>query len=654
MKSASTLAALCLFVLFSVIGGNAGAQSYQNIGNLLAIQQRMLNVAPDMGDGAGSEITGYRGGKFRGMSKTEIEAFLNSPHNWFMAVGKGGTPFTKPIAIDGFAKVLSDADEQTYRKIFALIGQGNFRDIPSLTEQVQNKILLGHVEAAKLLRPDMLASVLQMNAWLEKYADLPEADDIYAKAKKLCLPSDNLIARPNAPPRFAGSVERADGGGTIEWNAAGILTAAGGGKSGSAFGKLLRQGKLDDAIQLIDKQKADGSLSEARDSAARIALAEILMRNGKAAKAWPLIRDADLTAAKLDDGAYSYALWLKGLIAWTQDAHAAAYDSFASLTERNLPNPNKAAAAFWASRAAEKLGRTVDLDKFIKVASEYPRTFYGLLALNRINIAAHYNWTLPTFNKATADAFKKEPAGQRALALLQLGERTLAEAELIEMPVNGKEEIKSGLVAIASRYALPSLSVQVGSAFGTRYDAALYPLIPWQPADGFTADPALVLAVAKNESHFNHTAVSPAGATGLMQIMPETAEMMQAGSSKTLYDPQANVTLGDKYLEMLTRTDGIENNLLFIIGSYNAGPKRILSLYQNGREQNGDDPLLFIETLPIKETRDYMQKVMATYWVYRARFNSPLTAMAELTVGRWPTYKRGDVKLTMNDKADAK
>jgi soluble lytic murein transglycosylase len=119
-----------------------------------------------------------------------------------------------------------------------------------------------------------------------------------------------------------------------------------------------------------------------------------------------------------------------------------------------------------------------------------------------------------------------------------------------------------------------------------------------------------------------------------------------------LGNPELNVTLGDKYIEMLTRTDGIDNNLLFIIGSYNAGPRRILGLYNTGKKQNGDDPLLFIETLPIKETRDYMQKVMATYWVYRARFNRPLTAMAELTVGRWPTYNRGDVKLTMNDKSD--
>lgn len=269
---------------------------------------------------------------------------------------------------------------------------------------------------------------------------------------------------------------------------------------------------------------------------------------------------------------------------------------------------------------------------------------------NRSKAAPHYNWNVPAFDKATAQAFKKTPTGKRALALLQLGERSLAQAELREMPVKGNAALKNGLLALATRYALPSLSVQVGSAFGAKYDAALYPLIPWQPENGYTADPALVLAVAKNESHFNHGAISPAGATGLMQIMPQTAEMIRAGSSKSLNDPELNVTLGDRYLEMLTRTDGIDNNLLFIIGSYNAGPKRILGLYNAGKHQNGDDALLFIETLPIKETRDYMQKVMATYWVYRARFNKPLTAMAELTIGRWPTYSRGDVSLTMNDK----
>src|SRR5262249_43455980 len=105
--------------------------------------------------------------------------------------------------------------------------------------------------------------------------------------------------------------------------------------------------------------------------------------------------------------------------------------------------------------------------------------------------------------------------------------------------------------------------------------------------------------------------------------------------------------------DMLTRTEGIRDNLLFIIGSYNCGPDRMLEIYNRAKAQSGNDPLLFIETFPIKETRDYMQKVMATYWVYRARFNKPLRAMAALAVGGWPQYQPSDIKLTEAEKVDS-
>jgi soluble lytic murein transglycosylase-like protein len=212
----------------------------------------------------------------------------------------------------------------------------------------------------------------------------------------------------------------------------------------------------------------------------------------------------------------------------------------------------------------------------------------------------------------------------------------------------GKDGLRAGLIALATRYNLPSLALQASSGSSQpRRDAGLYPLMPWQPNGGYTSDPALVLAVAKNESRFNHEARSPAGAMGVMQVMPQTAESMTAGASKRLYDPEYNVTLGDRYLNMLTRTDGVKDNLLLIIGSYNWGPDRAVRYYNASMQRKVTDPLLFLESLPITETRQYIQKVMATYWVYRARFNKPLTAMVELAVGRWPRYKADDgLKLT--------
>jgi soluble lytic murein transglycosylase len=698
----SPLALLALPVLLLFSGNNAAAQTAFNPASALSVSLRVMNVAPDMGDGEGSEVTGYQGcvrcgsvaaNREGGMSKEEVDAFLNSPRNWFRAVGGGGSATAKAVKLDSFAKVLSDADQHRYQQMFEAIQAGKFHEIAATSAQLEDKVLLGHVEAAMYLRPDHRTSYVQLKTWLEKHADHPEADDIYALAKK--KPDADLasLPKPVQERAFGGSVERADGGGTIEWNAKGILTAASKEKSGAVFARLLRQGKLNEAMDKLDAEPpvvvrqesimavptaqpagedetatvepAEPAVVEKiivtttekpslQSQAGALAIAEVLMRRGQAARAWPLIKEVDVSTLGLDADAKAYALWLKGLIAWTQDDFDAAYASFLPLSEQPLPGPNRAAAAFWAARSAEKLGKPVEMKRLLGMAADHPRSFYGVLARMRNNQPPEYNWALPSFTKATAEAFKQEPGGKRALALLQLNQRLLAEAELRALPVRSKPTLKSGLLALAGRYNMPGLSVQVGSAMsasGRSQDGALYPLIPWQPEGGYTSDPALVLAIAKNESHFNHVAVSHAGATGLMQIMPRTAESMESGASKNLYDPQYNVTLGDRYLSMLARTDDIDTNLLFIIGSYNAGPKRILQLYNAAKAQNGDDPLLFIETLPIKETRDYMQKVMATYWVYRARFNQPLSAMAELTVGRWPVYRRGEAKLTMNTAA---
>ncbi|MBI3420301.1 MAG: lytic transglycosylase domain-containing protein [Proteobacteria bacterium] len=630
--------AAAIFTFFILPAENAAAQSMMNLSHLIP-ERNYITVMPDAPEGG--DIVGYYGKQRAGLSEAEVDAFLNARNNWFRAIGKGGSPYTKPVALDDFAKILDADDEKLYRSIFLLIAEGKFNEAKRLTHELKDELLVGHVEAARLLADRARPSFGQMQDWLRKYNDLPEADDIYKKAAKLDDARKGDLTKPASSAYLSGSVERADGGGTMEWNAKRILSSAAG-----AFAKLLRKGKLEEAEAWLTAHKNES------ETGAKLALAEILMRQGKADKAWPLIHEVDISAAHFDQDSIAYALWLKGLIAWTQRAYLSSYQAFSALAEqKNLPGPNRAGAAFWAARAAEALGRKDDAQRFIAMAAKHPRSFYGVLALNRDNAASEYNWNLPEFGQGNAALFKKEAGARRALALLQLDERQLAETELRSMPLNGKIS-RSMLLALANRYGLPSLSVQAGSFARSNYDAALYPLMPWQPEGGYASDPALVLAVAKNESHFNSVARSPVGATGLMQIMPKTAEVVRRGSSANLYDPELNVTLGDRYLEMLTRTSGIGSNLLFIIGSYNCGPDRLLQLYEASKKQNGDDPLLFVETLPIKETRDYIQKVMATYWVYRARFNKPLAAMAELTVGRWPQYKPSDMRLTANSRAD--
>lgn len=643
--SGKTFFCLALVIIAIGVDHDAWAQSAMMAGTNFAAQRRAVlqEVAPDKE--AYSEILGTsEGTRYAGMSESQVNAFLSSSRNWFHSIGKGQDNGAKPIKLDGFAKILNEKDEATYRSLFASIASNDLSSVPQRLAALEDKILIGHIKAALLLS-SRAPRFHELQEWLSQYADLPEADELYRLASKTAPSRKDELKKPNHVAIYSGSVERADGGGVMLWDTDSILKLANKGPDGKEFIRKLKAAKFTEATEQLGANMLDDDAGT--DAAARLTLAEMFLRRGRGAEAWNFIKAIDFAATPFEPTSRAYALWIKGLVAWTAGHYHAAYQSFSSVFAAGVSGPNKAGAAYWAARAAERLNKSVDMTDYLQKASAYPRSFYGLLALTRINAAAQYNWSLPEFTKAHADLFKRDESGRRALALLQVGERMLAEAELREIELREKNELKSGVLALAARYHLPSLSVQIGSALskGRLYDSALYPLMPWQPEKSYTSDPALVLAIARNESHFNHVARSPVGAVGVMQIMPQTAESMQAGASKTLYDPTQNVTLGDRYIDMLTRTAGIGDNLLFIIGSYNCGPKRMLSLFESTKKQNGNDPLLFIETLPIKETRDYMQKVMATYWIYRARFDRPLKAMAELTIGRWPTYNKGDTRL---------
>jgi soluble lytic murein transglycosylase len=638
----------------------AHAQTALNLNNILP-NRGLDSVRPNAGEEETAVTSHSRG---PAMSEEEAQAFLAKPRNWFHSIGQGGSPFTKPVALDSYAMVLSDEDEKLYRQTFELIEKGKHTEARAVAAQVEDKLLIGHVEAAMLLSTKK-PSLAAMQDWLKQYSSLPEADDIYDRALKVKTKGVSL-EKPVASRRFSGNVERADGGGTTEWNSEGLSANVPAAKR-NELTKLLKSKPKDNevaqwiAAQTAPKAEAEegidaapkqaaSKLDDTADIGARFTAAEYLMRRGHSSKAWALIRDIDPTKGKLSDTALAYALWVKSLVAWIEKSYVTSYTGFNTLAEmKDLPGQNRAAAAFWGARAATKSGRKGEASRLMALAAKQPRSFYGVLAMSHHNATPQYNWNMPTFDSSKAEALKKEPEGRRALALLQLDERVLAEAELRDLSLHQRPDLVNSVLALANRYRLPALAMQVGSAVkrdNNTYDAALYPLIPWQPEGGYASDPALVLAVAKNESHFNHAARSHVGAGGLMQVMPKTAEYVKAGSSRNLYDPEVNVTLGDRYLDLLTRTEGVKDNLLLIIGSYNGGPDTLVKLREAISKQNGDDALLFIETLPIKETRNYMQKVLATYWVYRARFNRPLKAMAELAIGRWPQYRPNDMKLT--------
>lgn len=164
-----------------------------------------------------------------------------------------------------------------------------------------------------------------------------------------------------------------------------------------------------------------------------------------------------------------------------------------------------------------------------------------------------------------------------------------------------------------------------------------------RPSGGWKLDRALIFAIMRQESAFDSTAVSSAGAVGLMQVLPETAKALvgaaryQRDSHRLLFDAGTNTALGQRFLELMLGPEYFKENIVLAIAAYNAGPKSVATWPYR------DDPLSFIEAIPIEETRQYIPKVLVNLWLYQWRLNQDATSLDALASNEWPTYKAADL-----------
>jgi soluble lytic murein transglycosylase-like protein len=189
-------------------------------------------------------------------------------------------------------------------------------------------------------------------------------------------------------------------------------------------------------------------------------------------------------------------------------------------------------------------------------------------------------------------------------------------------------------------------SMKINYPHGGGPDIAAYPIPKWVPEGGFRTDRALIYALIRQESSFNPDAVSPAGARGLMQLMPATARFVArvsghpAADAERLGDPELNMTLGQNYLQLLLSESGVNYDLFRLAVAWNGGPGNM----ERWRRAADDpaDPLLYIETIPAKETRNFIEQVLANFWIYRHRLGQQAPSLDALASGAWPTFVETD------------
>ena len=346
-------------------------------------------------------------------------------------------------------------------------------------------------------------------------------------------------------------------------------------------------------------------------------------------------------------GTVGLPAYIAGLAAWRLDRTAEAATLFETAADAQFaPAALRAAACFWAARAHLRSHDTASYLPWMKRAAEQPRTFYGLLARRTLGLGEGLDWQRETLGEADVDAVSALPGGLHAFALLQIGQDQRAEAVLRQMwPLaSGTPGLGHSLMLVASRAGLTDLAAQLATleqqSDGRPLDYARFPIPRLRPRGGFSVDPALVYALARLESNFDARAVSSAGAHGLMQLMPVTASYIAGGrggfSPAALQNPGVNLDLGQRYVRYLARQDGIDDNLIYLLASYNSGPNAVARWGPAIRDDG--DPLLFIEGIPNAETRNFVQHVLAFTWIYAARLHLPTPSLDELSAGAFPRY----------------
>jgi soluble lytic murein transglycosylase len=558
-----------------------------------------------------------------------------------------------PSGPDGLPAVLTTRDADLYRRIVDLQEDGRWPEADRLIAELSDKRLLGHVQAQRYLHPTAYRSkYLELKEWMDHYADHPEAKRIYALALKR-RPAN--YRRPQ-PPTVPGSAAWAGQRANYDYVSPRQRSKA----TRRKVSRLLRQVRrnvMRERFTVTEKLLAGRSVQQLLDPVemdeARALVASGWFYYGNTERAYALAAPA----AQRSGRAAPMINWVAGLAAWRLGAFDEASRYFEALAMAdNAPSWNAAAGAYWAARAHLKLQRPERGSPLLRRAAKYPRTFYGLLARRALGMPLNFDFGSHSLAPLTVTRLSSSPAGARALALLQIGDRDLAEAELVGAGEWSDPEIGEALLALAQHARMPALAYRMGNQLagaesdGTTLrgvvDAALYPIPPWQPESGFTVDRALIYAMMRQESAFNTRAVSPDGARGLMQLMPRTASYI-AGNRRyhgkrehELYDPSLNLELGQRYVAYLLVHERVQGDLFRLVTAYNGGPGN-LGKWERA-VQAADDPLLFIEALPSKETRLFIERVLTNLWIYRHRLGQPTPSLDELAGGDWPRYEALD------------
>ena len=291
-----------------------------------------------------------------------------------------------------------------------------------------------------------------------------------------------------------------------------------------------------------------------------------------------------------------------------------------------------ARAAYWMGRAAEKQGNRSEMSKWYNVAGKYPAVFYGQLGALKAGKRAPAFPSPSSVSKKDLVNYRGNELAKAAYIMLEIRENKLAKEFLKAASSAAKSPGERVLIAQMGidrgnyGYSL-HVAKHIYRITGEVIMNALYPVFNLLAVNGaqIKNPPAeYILAIIRQESEFDTEAMSPAGARGLMQMMPATAQMVARkngiafNKNRLIGDPRYNVTLGASYLG--SRLKMYNGSYLLSTAAYNAGEGNVRKwIAANGdpRRMTLEDAIDWIELIPFPETNNYVQRVIENMQIYR-------------------------------------
>ncbi|HEU5285041.1 MAG TPA: transglycosylase SLT domain-containing protein [Sphingomicrobium sp.] len=342
----------------------------------------------------------------------------------------------------------------------------------------------------------------------------------------------------------------------------------------------------------------------------------------------------------------AHSAWISGLASWRQGDCEAASRAFREVAAVSRERELGAGGYYWAARSEQACRRPRSVAPLLKAAARSNESFYGLIALETLGLDTR----LPPDPHNHSAAVENLPNVRRALELVNIGERWLAEDMLRHQARIGRPSEHHGLIELAKRLDLAGAQFWLahnGQPGAVSDPRDRYPVPRWAPITGWRVDPALAFAHIIQESTFRADAVSPADAVGLMQVRPGTAQNMARArnlpySRASLTDPGYNLEFGQSFIEQMRRSSATGGQLPRIMAAYNAGPTPVARW---AWIPDRGDPLLWIESIPYWETRYYVPAVFRNMWVYQGIAGAEAPTLKSMVEHRWPAFPAGRTHL---------